>query len=223
VTWALGALGIGAFFLAICRVRHRMDYWPIVVLFIAGDLLRSLGGRWAGLSPGVVGGAYRGDLPPVIGLALFAVYASFMIMPVVILLFSDRQSAKAAGVLVLLDGFIHLLLPVQPPWMTGASSRWAAEQHYFKFALDKDSNPLAAFPSLHAALPASQKWWLWTCAISIAVVLLGEHWVVDVVAGLALSLACRRLVARYWPEPAVRVEDQETSSSGASRALDRAA
>jgi hypothetical protein len=220
VTWALGMLGVGAVLLAICRVRHRMDYWPVVVLFLAGDGLRSLGGKWGGLSPGVLGGAYPSTLPSWLALPLFAVYASFALMPFAILLFSDRKSAKAAGVLVFVDGFMHLLLPVQPPWMVGASTRWAAHQEYFKFALDKDTNPLAAFPSLHAGLPVSQRWWPWALAISVAVVLLGEHWLIDVFAGWALALACRAAVARWWPDeiPGSVTADTETQSVELPRA-----
>ena len=179
-----------------------MNYWPVVVLFLAGDGLRSLGGKWGGVSPGLLGGAFPSVLPSWLALPLFAVYGSFALLPFAILMFSDRSSAKAAGLVVLADGLLHLVLPVKPPWMVGASTRWAAQQHYFKFALDKDSNPMAAFPSLHVALPASQRWWSLAAAIAAAVVLLGEHWVIDAAAGWALAIACRRAVARYWPETA---------------------
>lgn len=91
-------------------------------------------------------------------------------------------------------------------------------------ALQGDSNPVAAMPSLHAAVPAllalflwpgSQWWWrLAACgyALAMAWTLLytGEHYVVDVVAGwlgAAVAVATARLVALRrerlkWPQGA---------------------
>jgi membrane-associated phospholipid phosphatase len=208
LAWLAGEFAVGVIFVSICRVRHRMSYCWVVALFLIGDLFRTLGGHWGGVSPGGLGLAYSGSLPQWLGIASLLAYGSFALVPFAVLLFSDKQSAKAAGVLVLADGIIHFLLPVQPPWMTGHAQRWVAQQSFIHL-VKQDPNPLAAFPSLHVALPASQRWYPLAIAISVAVVLLGEHWVIDVVAGWGMAFASRAAVARWWPEsrPAPRLAE----------------
>jgi membrane-associated phospholipid phosphatase len=89
--------------------------------------------------------------------------------------------------------------------MTGAATRWGTSHALIGSTLSHDVNPLAAFPSLHVALPASQKgpFRIWAVGISVAVVMLGEHWVIDVAAGWALALASRWAVQRWWTEAQV--------------------
>jgi len=73
-------------------------------------------------------------------------------------------------------------------------------------------NPLAAMPSLHfatsvmAALllgetgpPAGTVGWAYTATLGFALVYLGEHYVVDLLAGVALTAAVRRLEPRAAP------------------------
>ena len=219
--WLAAELTVGVVFLSICRVRRRVYYYRVVALFLIGDLFRTLGGHWGGLSPGEFGLAYPGTLPQWLGIASLLAYGSFALVPMAVLLFSDKQSAKAAGVLVLADGIIHFLLPVQPPWMTGHAQRWVAQQS-FVHVVKQDPNPLAAFPSLHVALPASQRWYPLAIVISVAVVLLGEHWVIDVVAGWGMAFASRAAVARWWPEsrPAPR---EAAAAAAVDVAAERAA
>jgi membrane-associated phospholipid phosphatase len=73
-------------------------------------------------------------------------------------------------------------------------------------------NPLAAMPSLHFAtsvmaatllaeagpLPGAVGW-AYTCTLGFALVYLGEHYVVDLLAGAALTAAVRRMAPRAGP------------------------
>ncbi len=218
--WIMVESLVGIGFMGVCLIRRRLSYWPVVLALLLGDLFRALAGGAGGWSPGVWGIAFGGSLPFVPGIVLFVFYASFALVPLAVLVFSDRQSAKAAAVTALVDGIIHLALPVKPPWMVGASTRWAAGQPFLSSTVAQDVNPVAAFPSLHVALPASQKWNWWAIAISLAVVLLGEHWLVDVLGGWALGLGSRAFVRRFWPEAAPA---EETTSEFASEEADRLA
>lgn len=92
-----------------------------------------------------------------------------------------------------------LLLPTEPPWMTTDVTRLLDLKA--GTVLNVDTNPVAALPSLHVALPAAlaiwaravgmRRWGLFfavhTGLTAFDVVYLGEHMVVDVVAGIALA------------------------------------
>lgn len=96
-----------------------------------------------------------------------------------------------------------LALPVIPPWMDDAGLRRVLlDRGWIEYAA-LDSNPVAAFPSLHACIPLAVGLFLWfrvpgarwaavasgviAFLTGTAVVYLGEHWVLDVVAGWALA------------------------------------
>jgi len=98
-----------------------------------------------------------------------------------------------------------LLVPTMPPWMVEPEiSRILYSAGWIEYA-SHDSNPVAAFPSLHAAVPAvmaaffrvhcpHRRWPVVVCGafslwVGVAVIYLGEHWVVDVAAGYALAAA----------------------------------
>lgn len=102
-----------------------------------------------------------------------------------------------------------LFLPVRPPWMEPGIDRVLMVRNYGGY-VDIDNNPMAAFPSLHAALPAMTAiffftrcvprlrfyGWLaagFTVVISFAIVYMGEHWVIDVLGGYAMALLTARL------------------------------
>jgi PAP2 superfamily len=132
---------------------------------------------------------------------------------------------------------IFLLVPTAPPWLAhdwgylpGVSKLMngalpSAISPYYRLL---DSNPVAAFPSLHAAYPLLGALALWTvsrraglltlawcCAVWFSVVFLGEHYVVDVLGGIVFAagswLVMERVVVphvrvlRAQPEAAVAV------------------
>ena len=94
---------------------------------------------------------------------------------------------------------IFALFPVAPPWMVDAEIvRINAIPLGDGF---KDPNPLAAMPSLHVAVPVVLGLWFvrerWTLPamalfsyatlISFEIVFSGEHYVVDIVGGVAVA------------------------------------
>lgn len=97
----------------------------------------------------------------------------------------------------------YVAMPVEPPWMEPGVHRILYERSFYGEST-VDPNPLAAFPSLHAALPACitvfyllrgglrLRMFAWPVAaysllVGFAVVYLGEHWVLDVLGGFALA------------------------------------
>jgi membrane-associated phospholipid phosphatase len=121
----------------------------------------------------------------------------------------------------------YYLVPTVPPWMASSALdllppvarvaddvyRWVPEL-YRTF----DTNPVAAMPSLHAAFPAvlaivawrvlSRRWaWgvtIYFVLVNLAVVYLGDHYIVDLIAGWVLAMAACIAVFRIRPsgEPA---------------------
>lgn len=105
--------------------------------------------------------------------------------------------------LSLLTAAAFVLLPVIPPWMEGSSTRVLVDRAFTEYT-SVDNNAVAAFPSMHAALPALMGLFFWTrcredgrplawlCvgyagSVGLSVVYLGEHWVIDVLAGYAFA------------------------------------
>lgn len=100
---------------------------------------------------------------------------------------------------------IFLLVPTQPPWMVDSQvTRLLFTRGWVDYA-GADTNPVAAFPSLHAGIPLVMGLFVWTrwkearilaaicfgyaLLVGFSVVYLGEHWVVDVFGGYGLALA----------------------------------
>jgi hypothetical protein len=141
----------------------------------------------------------------------------------------------AAAMLVLLYAalFIHLVVPTIPPWLAARdfgllpetvriaksiyNVRLPALQEMF------DVNPIAAMPSLHTAMPVlcalvALHYLRWAglvvaayaTGVALGVIYLGEHYVVDVVAGAALSSVIYAGVRR-WGAPANSLASPETS------------
>jgi membrane-associated phospholipid phosphatase len=107
---------------------------------------------------------------------------------------------------------IFLLAPTAPPWYADSHGVITGVTKIISTTLPSDispyyallnPNPVAAFPSLHAAFPflgylairetfSRRVSWLalgWCVAVWFSVVYLGEHYVVDVVAGIGLAAA----------------------------------
>lgn len=120
-------------------------------------------------------------------------------------LLERRKLAELFGWIVVasyLSNLGYLLFPLSPPWMHDGVTRVLAEQTFFKYS-EADNNPYASFPSMHAGLGmvialfcfmrADRLRWMGWIALADSLLLgfwlvyLGEHWVVDIVAGYALA------------------------------------
>jgi hypothetical protein len=130
---------------------------------------------------------------------------------------------------------IHIIAPTIPPWL-------AAEQFQLIEPVSRlmssiynvrvpslvpvfDVNPIAAMPSLHAALPAlcallalrifgaaGAVVLLYAIGVWTAVMYLGEHYLIDVIAGIALALAAFVAVDR-WPALRRRLQGRDRAAS----------
>ncbi|MDP9248714.1 MAG: phosphatase PAP2 family protein [Candidatus Dormibacteraeota bacterium] len=147
----------------------------------------------------------------------------------VVLWLVDRdQFLRYAGTLLGM-GFVAflfcLMVPTAPPWYAANQGLITGMQHVLSYTLPSklsaysqllNPNPVAALPSLHAAfaflgyLAVSKVYprasWImlaWCLAVWLSVVYLGEHYVVDVVAGVGLAGASWALSRRFFaPRPA---------------------
>jgi hypothetical protein len=122
-----------------------------------------------------------------------------------------RYRATCLGVMYV--GLLgYFLVPTVPPWLAaqqGMLPKLAAVSHevYARgippvFLAALDTNPVAAMPSLHTAFPAActvLAWYLfgswagitfslYTIIQAIGIIYLGEHYLVDVLAGGALAI-----------------------------------
>jgi membrane-associated phospholipid phosphatase len=196
-------------------------------------------GLFAGRSPNEVLQRHFGDLrwliiactvvyfchflyPLLVGLVLWLLNRTFFLRYVVALF----AMSFAAFV-------VFLLVPTAPPWL---AHDWGALpgvhdllsgalpsslSPYFK---QLDADPIAAFPSLHAAYPtlgALALWKVnrrtafftvpWCFIVWFSVVFLGQHYVIDVLGGIALAVITW-LVMTYLVVPHVKAL---TASTGA--------
>jgi membrane-associated phospholipid phosphatase len=137
--------------------------------------------------------------------------------------------ARYAAAAVLIFGFgllLYYLVPTAPPWYAGEHGylthavriisdlgEWRRYGSYSRvYNLVGDPNPVAAMPSVHTALTMlvalglgrwhPRLWWLgwgYVAAMTFALVYLGEHYVVDAVAGIAVAALAWRLSRRFDP------------------------
>jgi membrane-associated phospholipid phosphatase len=124
---------------------------------------------------------------------------------------------------------VYWIVPTAPPWWAGAQGRMPPVRRIMEEAGERfwrrlwgplyhslQGNPFAAMPSLHfgtsvmaarllAQMGSRQGVLGWGYALSLGfgLVYLGEHYVVDLIAGLALAEAIWRVAPRV--EPAVRL------------------
>lgn len=136
-------------------------------------------------------------------------YLSHFFLPLLFLAYTWKKnisnfifSAKAFLILNLMAVITFMLLPASPPWhaLPQIERITPVSIDYMFGAIESfhslDANPFAPFPSLHAAYPflfflLSRKYYpkvakfiLLLCAtVSFTLVLFGEHYVVDLLAG----------------------------------------
>jgi hypothetical protein len=188
--------------------------------------------------PGVLQRAWMSADLGVFEKALVVVHASHF---VVFLLFAlglwlwrpahFRRFAVAFTLLLYAGLLTYLLFPTVPPWMAADTFevlppiRHVTREIYNTalpaFARGFDTNPIAAMPSLHAAIPtllvleAARALWrsgtaigkgvvgflgVYAAAVMLAIMYLGEHYLIDVVAGVGFALAAY-LAAHRWLGP----------------------
>ena len=134
---------------------------------------------------------------------------------------------------------LSLAFPVRPPWMVdGEVVRVLFTRGWIEYA-SSDPNPVAAFPSLHVGIPAviglfllvhwPKARWLgyvslgYALIVGFSVIYLGEHWLVDVLAALAVAWLIRlafvskrfhRAIDRVLPgKPAERLSRMERAAT----------
>lgn len=155
------------------------------------------------------------------------VYFLHFVLPAVVgvyLWFDDRHSFQLFAASLLAVSFLAFLtyvaLPTLPPWLGHPQDvHKVIDETIHKLRIpgwlvsvysDRDYNVEAAFPSLHSAFPliaAVHVWarnWrlgvvlaLWTLIVWVSVVYLGEHYVVDVMGGVAYAVVAM-LLAVLW-------------------------
>jgi len=172
------------------------------------------------------------DVAPIRWLAV-ALHASWFYGPIVLGLFVQfRCGTKALAQLIVLDLLLLLtcdvlftVTPTRPPWQDVELTRLVDVAYGSAGSID--SNPVAAFPSLHVAIPALLTLWFarapdtllrrlvpalafWTAGVAWSVVYGGEHYMVDAIAGtvwavcvyivysMLRSLANKRSVQASW-------------------------
>jgi len=158
-----------------------------------------------------------------VGLAL--VHASFFVTPFAVAvvlwwkrrtLFAQYSQATAFAFGLGLVGF--LLLPTAPPWLSNPDSVTRVTVRALSLGapvggspeLGFEPNHVAALPSVHVAAAVlvclalgtdSGRWWIpgaaYAVTMSVAVVYLGEHFLLDALLGWVIALAGWRL-ARWW-------------------------
>ena len=139
----------------------------------------------------------------------------------------ERFGAAAARVAAVFDlgVAVYFVLPTAPPWWAGNTGylqhvrriMTEAGERFWGRAWTRlydslSGNQLAAMPSLHFATSVMAArvlaeagrgpgavGWAYTGALGFALVYLGEHYVIDLVAGFALAEAVRALAPRTAP------------------------
>lgn len=183
-----------------------------------GDLADLESRLFAGHIPTAVLQAWLANPPGrVVAYAATVVYFSHFVFPIAVamaLWLVDRRQFLRFTVALMGMCFvafaIFVLAPTAPPWYAESHAAITGVHKIINSTLPSavspyyaalNPNPVAAFPSLHAAFPflgflavrevfsrrAALAVLAWCAAVWFSVVYLGEHYVVDVIAGVALA------------------------------------
>ena len=145
------------------------------------------------------------------------IYATHFLLPIAVgvwLWVTDRGAFRRFGltlvVLCALAFVTYVVAPTTPPWLAQPSSvrhliedtiqRSGVPSSLIWLYSHHDYNLYAAFPSLHAGFPVvaafaawrQSRWvglllWAWAIIVWVVVVYLGEHYVADVLGGIAYA------------------------------------
>jgi membrane-associated phospholipid phosphatase len=159
-------------------------------------------------------------------------FIGFLLVGLIIWIYKAKDFPLYRTSFYLLSGtgiLFYFLVPTVPPWMAANHFGLMPPLNHFNVELFNlvipdisngfDTNPIAAMPSLHAGFPVLcsvllwrlYRWkgtpfYLYTLAVLFAIVYSGDHYVTDVLAGLALAVACyllaRRILQRRPVAPA---------------------
>lgn len=125
---------------------------------------------------------------------------------------------------------LYAVLPTSPPWLeatvddgmlvhriTRASNAGETRDPEQIYTFFTDPNPIAAMPSLHTAISVLMAAALWrvrpalgvaggvyALAMGFSLIYLGEHYLIDVLAGAALSIAIAVVAGRWLTDRRVR-------------------
>lgn len=138
--------------------------------------------------------------------------------------------------LISLGILAYFLVPTVPPWM--ASGHFGLlppltrfNTILFNFAVPDisdgfDTNPIAAMPSLHAAFPLlcalliwrffrwkGLAYYIYALTILFTIVYTGDHYITDILAGLALSVACYLIALRIHKKALTEEEGEPPQRS----------
>jgi hypothetical protein len=164
-----------------------------------------------------------------------AAFVTYLLLPVAPPWWADKYGYES--------GILHL----RDNGFQGLANLFGFGQYLYSYSLYSiSSNDVAAFPSLHAAYPFlaflfarrsfGRAGWLmlaYTCCVWFAIVYLGEHWVVDIIGGVAYAVVAylavlhgprwaRSFMARIADEEIeAGVEAEDAGDAGALRRLGR--
>lgn len=131
---------------------------------------------------------------------------------------SDFKSFKYAYYILISGGmFLYLTVPTVPPWMAANFFHILPDLSHFNVEIYNmfipdlttgfNTNPIGAMPSLHTGFPVLAciilwrlyKWkgfpfYIYTAGILFAITYTGDHYIVDILAGILLAALCYFLV-----------------------------
>ncbi len=200
--------------LAIVQTQLNRVIWPLVALDVTDAIKGFEMGLHApiqsALGPSVV-------IPLAVAYLIGFPFLIFFSLTYYVWLGKGRTAKRALAAFALPYLFaipLFFIMPVHEVWTVGSAqnlavvSPWIAQ---FLYAFNDVGNN---FPSLHTAISVTLAYVAWKWAprpfayVSIAIaalivpatVILGIHWFVDVVAGLALAAFVVWVIRRTWPD-----------------------